>query len=251
MSLKDGAGGFRETASLAQCRTDAEGRFSLPVAAPGKYQLGAELAGFDRVTLDFAVSEDTDSKWLELLLPYSFTPLERALPDQLWRYEEPLDALGEEYLCASIEEPDVVETYRFLWLRSFHPAVLVRLSVLKEGRVVSLYKETDAPWGGQLLPPEDVDVLATLNVGGGPVKISFETFLEHFRELAEEFFWSQPFRKKAVGVDGATWILEGRREGECHVVDRWSPPTSEPMRVFAERLLLYYAGKRPYYDEVY
>ena len=113
-----------------------------------------------------------------------------------------------------------------------------------------LYKEMDAAWGGELSPPEEMDVLARLNAEGGP-ELSLEEFLEHFHEFVDEYFWGQPFRKKAVGVDGATWIVEGRHEGECHVVDRWAPAGSEPMRVFAERLLFYYAGKRLYYDEVY
>jgi hypothetical protein len=28
---------------------------------------------------------------------------------------------------------------------------------------------------------------------------------------------------KVIGTDGSRWILEGIRDGEYHVVDRWSP----------------------------
>jgi hypothetical protein len=44
-------------------------------------------------------------------------------------------------------------------------------------------------------------------------------------------FWSlstnPPKNPNVFGVDGAQWILEGVRDEQYHVVDRWSPPSGE------------------------
>ena len=36
-------------------------------------------------------------------------------------------------------------------------------------------------------------------------------------------FWELPTRSKSRGLDGATWITEGTRNGRYHVVVRWCP----------------------------
>ena len=138
--------------------------------------------------------------------------------------------LDEEYLCQPQPEEKVAESYRFLWVRSFHPTVLVRLSVDRLGKIVVVYKETTAPAGGHFLKTEETDLLETF------AYIGWESFEEEFAELlrstADESLWSQPFRvdEDFVHLDGADWVLEGLRADDCHVVYRWSPSEQEPMR---------------------
>ncbi len=44
------------------------------------------------------------------------------------------------------------------------------------------------------------------------------------RRLDRACYWSLPSMSEEIeGNDGAQWILEGRRDGRYHVVDRWSP----------------------------
>ena len=38
-------------------------------------------------------------------------------------------------------------------------------------------------------------------------------------------FWKLPGPVQLGGLDGAQWILEGRKGEQYHVVDRWSPET--------------------------
>jgi hypothetical protein len=76
--------------------------------------------------------------------------------------------------------------------------------------------------------------------------------LEQVREQAQEYFWDLPCRVDdgTVGLDGATWAIEGTRNGKCHVVKRWSPAIGTDFRIFADTLMDL-SGVRFYYDEVY
>ena len=43
--------------------------------------------------------------------------------------------------------------------------------------------------------------------------------------------WSLPTYEQSSGRDGARWIIEGSRNHDYHVVDRWTPPKG-PVREF-------------------
>jgi len=43
------------------------------------------------------------------------------------------------------------------------------------------------------------------------------------RKLELACFWQMPTPNELMMCDGAEWIMEGRREGRFHVVDRQSP----------------------------
>ena len=50
-------------------------------------------------------------------------------------------------------------------------------------------------------------------------------------------FWDAPTEDPGKnGEDGAQWIIEGRRQGRYHVVERWSPK-SGPIRSAGEAFL--------------
>jgi hypothetical protein len=102
--------------------------------------------------------------------------------------------------------------YRFLWLRSFHHPICVRIE--KNGSSVTLNAvELDgtgghAPGGiakriQRALSPAEQD--------------KFTTRLNRIR------FWEMRKNEARFGLDGAQWILEGTENGRYQVVERWSP----------------------------
>lgn len=127
-------------------------------------------------------------------------------------YSKHLKAMDEPVLLkyAGYEE----ESYRFLWLRSFHHPVAVRLNRFGEGRML-VVKELDGAGGYK---PGYVTVEKTRLLSEGEWAM-FMHLLNRacYWQLATEDVSS------IDGVDGAQWILEGVKEGRYHVVDRWSP----------------------------
>jgi hypothetical protein len=144
-------------------------------------------------------------------------------------YANALTALREPSLLAEAQAQhgEKTQTYRFLWLRTFHHPISVRLTIDAEDVAFVTVKSTDGRGGfklGSLILDE------THKIG----KPDVQNFLDRLQNLA---FWSlateddratdQPDNGQAhlrvVGSDGAQWILEGAGHGEYHVVDRWSP----------------------------
>jgi hypothetical protein len=125
-------------------------------------------------------------------------------------FSKPLAAMKEPSLsCGALEE---TETYRFLWLRSFHKPVAVR--VFRRGEAYRLEA-------------------VILDGAGGyePGKVSRRVTKELSRDkwgavvsrLEEVQLWQMPTRESgAPGTDGARWIVEARRNGRYHIVDRWN-----------------------------
>ena len=125
-------------------------------------------------------------------------------------YEKHLAAMGESALSVRREGQD--EAYRFLWLRTFHHPVAVRVWRAGEGRFVSA-KELDGAGGhepGKLIAD-----------GTRPLKA--EEWDEFTRLLERACYWNLDARRDPGGRDGAQWILEGARAGRYHVVDQWTP----------------------------
>jgi len=129
-------------------------------------------------------------------------------------YSKHLRVMGEPSL--SCGPTSAVETYRLLWLRTFHRPVAVRVS--RDGR--------DSRLG----------VVELTGAGGyepGRIAARSERVLSEadWKDLSAALsklsFWSMPTqapKSASVGLDGAQWILEGRRGlADYHIVDRWSP----------------------------
>ena len=109
------------------------------------------------------------------------------------------------------------EVYRFLWLRTFHHAIVIRLDVAKDGtgNLVTKVSTGEAGFGmrnrkiiGETSRPvsrDEVQSLLTL--------------------INEKGFWTTPSYTKTdqTGTDGSEWVLEGRNGGKYHVVARWTP----------------------------
>ena len=105
------------------------------------------------------------------------------------------------------------ETYRFLWLRSFHHPVAVRIWKSGTDQFISVKELSGA--GGY----EPGNFILAEQRRLAPAE--WDTFT---RLLRHSCYWELPAEDTdAAGFDGAQWILEGIRGGRYHIVDRWSP----------------------------
>jgi hypothetical protein len=129
-------------------------------------------------------------------------------------YSNQLHALGEPSLFALAQEEEA-ESYRFLWLRTFHHPIAVRVDRL----------QSDGSW---IL----VTKIASGAGGYSPGKLTTNTSrkltAQDVQNLLSKFessgFWNAPNPvNDQTGTDGSQWIIEGVKAGHYHVIDRWSP----------------------------
>ncbi len=143
-------------------------------------------------------------------------------------------SIGQKYAAPlrALREPDLAtisdgrEMYRVLWLRSFHEAIAVR--IVKDGSHFSVITSVGPVWGHEDSSPPRRDSMA-LDPGGWAA-LQLRTALRDFWHLRA------PVNK--YGLDGAEWILEGRRNGTYHAVDWWSPRPGEGREGEYRHLLL-------------
>ena len=149
-------------------------------------------------------------------------------------YSFTLRALHEPSLFA-LRNDQSLQVYRFLWLPSFHRPISIRLTINAYGSGSIVARSVDNHAGLLTKPASDTGELI-LDQTVAIDKIQAQDVLQRLQLLA---FWSLPTeeeqqapqssgesdgpRLRVVQVDGSQWILEGLREGEYHVVDRWSP----------------------------
>ncbi len=132
--------------------------------------------------------------------------------------------------------PDDVTVLRFLWARSFHPTIVVRV-VREPGRctvITSVQALPQQKWGapdstgaqtalsrhpGSILRRDSTDVraLACANLQG---------------DLAGAGLWAATAIDSDGGVDGAEWIFEAADSRGHHVMACWSPDSSRVPRVW-------------------
>lgn len=123
-------------------------------------------------------------------------------------YSRHLDAMYERPLSA-LENED--ESYRFLWLRTFHKPVAIH--VWRSGA-------------------QHFIVVKRLNGRGGYEPGRFDLYWSHLLSenewdafmlhLEHSQYWLMPTEDNRMMNDGAQWVMEGYREGRYHVVDRQS-----------------------------
>src|SRR5262245_57942636 len=129
-------------------------------------------------------------------------------------YSKFLTAMEEPSLY-NLSQDQRIHCYRFLWLRTFHHPISLRLSIDPEGTGLITVKIADGAGGyepGKIITNENVPVS----------KRDVDTFLKVLREAN---FWQLPAVEKSdrMGLDGAQWVIEGTKSGKYHVADRWSP----------------------------
>jgi hypothetical protein len=113
--------------------------------------------------------------------------------------------------------PAEPETYRFLWLRSFHHPVVIRLSHMRRGGFIV---STELDGAGGYAPGRQLR--------RDSVRLSDDTWTSFQALIAREAFWTRLTTDTAhQGLDGADWIIEATRGGRYIIVERWAPATNE------------------------
>ena len=134
--------------------------------------------------------------------------------------------------------------YRFLWLRSFHHPVSVRLDVQSDSTGLVTTKVTSGQGGyspGKIIENQ--------------IRKLTREQTRWFLDLVDEVkFWdlptNPPKESDVIGVDGAQWIVEGVRDAQYHIVDRWSPDKGE-VHTLGITMLIDLAKLKLLYQEVY
>lgn len=123
-------------------------------------------------------------------------------------YTKTLNAMSEPPLSCG---ETGAESYRFVWHRSFHRPIVVRIEASSAGKtLVAIELDTISGYVGKVAerierPLLDVEWQA-LTAG-----------------LSATDFWQMPSTEPFWGRDGAMWVIEARRGDDYHVVERQSP----------------------------
>jgi len=119
-------------------------------------------------------------------------------------YSSQLRALQEPVLNDSLP----TQIFRFTYLRTFDNPIVIGLEN-KNDTILIYWKVSDGAGG--------------YGPGNIIVNKSKTLTLKEWEDFTEknEYFWSLPTLKNDSGFDGSQWILEGKRIGQYHVVDRW------------------------------
>jgi hypothetical protein len=106
------------------------------------------------------------------------------------------------------------EEYRFLWLRTFHRPIAIRIWSDGAGAKMRVIRLSGK--GGY--EPGQIESDTTSPVTAEDWK-GFRDF------IAKATFWQMPIKepREELGNDGSQWILEGVLGERYHVVDRWTP----------------------------
>ncbi len=157
-------------------------------------------------------------------------------------YAKHLRAMHEPSIFEASKDPSI-QSYRFLWLRTFHHPVAARLEVARDGTAQLFVKVLSGQGGYDPGHP-----IVNRNVQEP------KDAVDHFLELLKKAdFWNLPTEQpegNQVNLDGAQWIIEGTMDGHYHVVDRWSPDEG-PFRKAALFLAFALGDLNPRYQEVY
>lgn len=153
-------------------------------------------------------------------------------------YAKHLKAMGERSLLSYPESR--AESYRFLWLRTFHHPVAVRVWRSGDSRFLNV-KQLSGAGGyepGRLITNQTRQL----------TNAEWDGFVSL---LDRSCYWQLPAEIDDMGNDGAQWILEGVSEGRYHVVDRWTPRSGDFREVCLYLLKLSNLGIDPSAKDVY
>jgi hypothetical protein len=120
-----------------------------------------------------------------------------------YRYSSVLENAREEPL----QPGEVSETYRFTWIGSFHPEIIIRAESQDRG-VELLVKDRGHP---------------SRAARWRRVQIKQRQWKSLLSALEKAHFWELAAEEEACVSDGADWVLEGLKDGRYHVVIRCSP----------------------------
>jgi hypothetical protein len=210
--------------------------------APGTYQISATARGFrDETVSDVVV---VVGKTTELTIELKQAPpkasdfrIHETLED-VHLYSKTLTDIGQPLLCSQ-PIPTDKEWYRFMWMPTFdHPAFL-RVDIDSEGTGILLTQVWSGAggyeWGKSAKHAR---------------KLTSDEESDLFLTLADIGFWTLPsqveYPPNELVLDGTDWLIEGVKDGKCHIVTRYSTPLTD---FFEEQFLVRVAKLKPYYKD--
>jgi hypothetical protein len=155
-------------------------------------------------------------------------------------YADQLSALNEPSLFEA-KQDSTIQSYRFLWLRTFHHPVAIRVLLHPDGTGTVFTKVADGAGG---FKPGNLILNKTVSLTAERVK----NVVGRIQRLK---YWMLPRRDaNADGMDGAQWVIEGIDHGKYRLVDRWSPE-SGPIRELGLYFLRELSGLDLKTEEIY
>jgi hypothetical protein len=152
--------------------------------------------------------------WASLLMTHAAETVYFPKGAEHW-YPKHLEAMKEPSLFQQTTNKQV-EQYRFLWLRTFHKPIAVRVRKDNFGITLRVIRLSGA--GGY--DPGKIEHEKSF-------ALTTDQWNRFLKLLNESSFWDMPSAEKVLdgfyGFDGSQWILEGQAAGRYHVVDRWTP----------------------------
>ena len=223
---------FRRGAAPRVQTTSRDGKTTFELGE-GEFELTAELGDRRPVKIVF-----TTRAGESLLIPVRLGPTGEAWCDyeistdyfrpksvcsaskEEW-YLQHLNAMGEDSIYRKPLEA-AEESYRFLWLRSFHHPVSVRVDFESPLVATASLKILDGR-GGYL--PGKLTTEESRRLSSDEIR-SFRAALD------AAGLWDLAANSSRRGTDGAHWVLEGATVDRYAYADRWSPPSDEPVKGF-------------------
>ena len=215
------------------------GTFLFKNVTPGTYQVSATYPGFkDQLVSNVVVEGKTTDVTITLEQgppKASDYRIHQTLED-VHLFAKPLSDVGEPPLCSQ-PVGEHKEWYRFMWVPTFaHPAFL-RVDMEPDGTAILVTHVWDGAggyeWGKSTKSTR---------------KLSSEERSDLFETLADLGFWTLPSQvdrpPNEVVLDGTEWLIEGVKDGNCHVVTRYSSPLTD---LFKTQFLAGVAKLTPYY----
>jgi len=156
------------------------------------------------------------------------------------QYTDQLRGLDEPSLLEEAKNPSL-ESYRFVWLRTFHHPIAVRLDIMADGTGRLTTKIGSGAGGYE----------PGMLIENTSRSIEREQIKKFLRQIKNVGFWDLPsYDNTDMGQDGSAWIIEGVKDGKYHVADRWSP-SKGPVHKLGMTLAMTFANLKIPKDEYY
>ncbi|WP_447589107.1 hypothetical protein [Aquipseudomonas campi] len=120
-----------------------------------------------------------------------------------------LDSINEQPI-KNLATSSKIEIYRFYWSRSSKSTLTYTIDLTSTNKPTLIIKKFSKKDPQTLLSETKTELT--------------KTHLQNLKSfLNGAQFWTLPSEEKNAGLDGATWILEGIKDGQYHYTERWSP----------------------------
>lgn len=135
---------------------------------------------------------------------------------------------GDDYIKHQFDRFGITEeieegTVRFLWQRSFHPAVLFEVSNISD----TTARYTARSW-------DDEGAWTVFS----EMEIPIERHVRQLKRFADQHdFFNEPKSIDRLGLDGSGWIIQIKSNGKEHSIYRWSPESGSTAWVIGTDLI--------------